>query len=73
MITITREQAICMFFCEEYNEENVTRLVTRMDNMQDLEICYMDGDPTEPILLPINKIHGWSFKYRLYPAQYFPS
>ncbi|CDH59820.1 predicted protein [Lichtheimia corymbifera JMRC:FSU:9682] len=73
MITITREQAICVFFCEEYNEENVARLGTRINNMQDLEICYMNDNPTEPILVHINKIHCWPFKYRRYPAQYDPS
>lgn len=72
MITITREQAICMFFYEEFNEENVARLVPKIDSMEDLEICYLNDDPTEPVLMHIQTIHGDPFKFRLYPAQYEP-
>ncbi|RCH78113.1 hypothetical protein CU098_003868 [Rhizopus stolonifer] len=48
MTTITRNQAICMFYGEEYTDENVARLSKRLDEVE-VDICYLD-DPTEPIL-----------------------
>lgn len=51
--TITRQQALCMFFVKEYTEENVKNLEKRIDMVEDVEICYID-DPTEPVL--INKV-----------------
>lgn len=46
MLTISGEQAICMFYCEAYNESNAVKL-SRLNNP---EICYADK-PTEPMLL----------------------
>jgi len=31
MVTITREQAICMFCCEKCTEDNIARLSKRVD------------------------------------------
>ncbi|KAI8329964.1 hypothetical protein BC941DRAFT_441740 [Chlamydoabsidia padenii] len=59
MVTINREQAICMFYCEPYNESNVVKLSKLIDDMNNIEICYSD-DPTEPnhsTLVPSNIIN----------------
>lgn len=69
MITITREQAICIFFVKPYSEENVARLVPIIDNMDDLEICYKD-DPTMPILEHVANIRSNPSMHHLYPPRY---
>lgn len=65
MITITREQAICMFYCEEFNESNVIRLTKIIDDLKDIEICYSE-DPTEPMLKCITRINNNPFKFKKY-------
>ncbi|ORX52021.1 hypothetical protein DM01DRAFT_1337009 [Hesseltinella vesiculosa] len=68
MATITRQQAICMFYCEKYNEDNVIRLSKRIDEMEDVDICYLKDDPTRPFLCSVTTIHSNPFQYHLYPA-----
>jgi hypothetical protein len=67
MMTITRERAICMLYCEPYNDENVKKLVPTIDALQGLEICYKE-DPMEPMLLSSNNLRTHTTKYRKYPA-----
>jgi hypothetical protein len=64
-MNITREQAICMFFCKEFNEENIKTLVKRIDDMKDIDVCYRD-DPTDPVLVSNSMINGYPFKYNRY-------
>lgn len=61
METITRNQAICRFYGEEYTEENVTRLSKRLDEVE-VDICYLD-DPTDPCLI-------WKIKINQNPSRY---
>jgi hypothetical protein len=65
MIVITREQAICMFFCEEYNEDNVKKLTKEVDDFVNGEICYTE-DPTKPIILSKRTINQNPFLYHKY-------
>ncbi|CEP14846.1 hypothetical protein [Parasitella parasitica] len=67
MVTISREQAICMFYCEPYNESNVVKLSKLIDDMNNIEICYSD-DPTEPMLISLKSLYASPFKYHQYPA-----
>ncbi|KAI8079889.1 uncharacterized protein BX664DRAFT_341718 [Halteromyces radiatus] len=64
MKKVTKEQAICMLFCKEYNDENVVNLGKRLKEME-LEVCYIH-DPTEPVLIPIRSISVNPLKYHLY-------
>ena len=50
MTTITREQSICMFFCEEYNEANVARWTKKIGAVENIDIYYKD-DPTNPFYI----------------------
>jgi hypothetical protein len=68
MITVTREQAICMFYCEEYNETNVTELTKIIDDLKNVEICYLE-DPTKPILLCIRTINQDPFHIHTYQSR----
>lgn len=56
MVTITREQAICMFYHTPYDERRVTELLKLIENIN-VEICYKD-DPCKPFLLYENSIHA---------------
>ncbi|KAI8093689.1 uncharacterized protein BX664DRAFT_330332 [Halteromyces radiatus] len=69
MIIVTREQAVCMFFCEEYTESNVIKCSKKIDDREDIEICYAE-DPTEPILLHQLCINGNPFKFKTYISKY---
>lgn len=50
MCNISREKAVCIFYCEEINEENVARLLKKIDNIGDLGLCY-DDDRKHPLLV----------------------
>jgi hypothetical protein len=64
---ITRDQAVCMFFCEEYNEENVARFSKKIEDFGCVDICY-ENDPTKPILVTLTKIYSEPFNYKRYEA-----
>jgi hypothetical protein len=49
---VTRQQAICMFYCVEYNETNVKRLEKRVNGMEDVDIC-QENDPEMPVLVSL--------------------
>jgi hypothetical protein len=64
-INVSREQAICMLFCVEYNNVNVAGLVKRINDMKDIDVCY-ETDPCEPILISLKRIYGNPLKYHRY-------
>ncbi|ORX63074.1 hypothetical protein DM01DRAFT_1331159, partial [Hesseltinella vesiculosa] len=66
---ITREQALCMLFCEVYNDENVKKLDAKLKDMGEVVICYINDDPKEPVILPIRKQSSNPFKYHPYPLE----
>ena len=67
MVTITRQQAICMFYCEKYTQENVAKLSERIEEMEDVDICSLN-DPTSPLLQCQKRIHQNPFLYNMYPV-----
>ncbi|ORX42678.1 hypothetical protein DM01DRAFT_1330024 [Hesseltinella vesiculosa] len=64
-MNITREQAICMFFYEEFNDENIARLSKKIDDMGNVELCYLE-DPTEPYLVSVTRILGNPIRFHRY-------
>ncbi|KAG2229343.1 hypothetical protein INT48_004094 [Thamnidium elegans] len=52
MVMITREQALCMIHCAPYNNENAKKYAEMVDNLENLEICYID-DPMESKFLNV--------------------
>ncbi|RCH84636.1 hypothetical protein CU097_003490, partial [Rhizopus azygosporus] len=64
-MNITREQAICMFFSEEYNEENVARLSKKIADFDSFDVCY-ETDPRRPIPLSLARIHSKSSIFKMY-------
>ncbi|KAI9253627.1 hypothetical protein BY458DRAFT_337359 [Sporodiniella umbellata] len=67
MITITREQAICMLYCVLFDDENVKKFVPTIDALKGLEICYKE-DPMEPMLISLKKLEARVVKYHRYPT-----
>ncbi|KAI8388577.1 uncharacterized protein BYT42DRAFT_528538 [Radiomyces spectabilis] len=65
MTTISRNQAICMFYGEKYTEENAARLFKKIEGTE-LEICHLH-DPSEPILIWEKKVNQYPFRYNKYP------
>ena len=65
MVVVTREQAICMFYCEEYDETNVENLTKEVDAIKNVDICYFD-DPLAPVLLCTRTINQNPFKIHKY-------
>jgi hypothetical protein len=63
--TITREQALCMLFCVEFNLTNVEKLKDRIKNMADIDICY-ETDPLHPRLIPLQLIYAQPLKFHTY-------
>ncbi|KAI7898916.1 uncharacterized protein BX663DRAFT_489685 [Cokeromyces recurvatus] len=63
--TVTKEQAICMLYCEEYNDINVRRLLEKLNSFEDLEICY-EKDPLEPKLIPLQTIYWQPHRFRIF-------
>ncbi|KAI9496161.1 hypothetical protein BDB00DRAFT_810754 [Zychaea mexicana] len=49
-MNITRNQAICMLFCEEYSDDNATRLAKKIEQLGAFDVCY-ENDPRRPVLL----------------------
>ncbi|KAI7850538.1 hypothetical protein BDC45DRAFT_517866 [Circinella umbellata] len=49
-MNVTKEQALCMFYCEEHTNDNVIRLKKRLEGMKDFELCYQD-EPTHPVIV----------------------
>ncbi|KAI7872172.1 hypothetical protein BDF14DRAFT_735621 [Spinellus fusiger] len=67
MVIISREQAVCMFYCEPYNESNVVKFSKLIDDINNVEICY-SVDPTEPMLISLKSLYANPFKYHQYLA-----
>lgn len=58
---------MCIFYCQAYNESNVAELTKRIEEMKDVDICYLE-DPTEPILASLPSMNSYPSRYRRYPA-----
>ncbi|KAI8092347.1 uncharacterized protein B0P05DRAFT_525884 [Gilbertella persicaria] len=65
---ITREQALCLLFCKEYNEDNIKMALEKVSLYEDLEICHA-GDPLQPMLLPHVRIHSNPFGFKKYSSE----
>ncbi|KAI9267757.1 hypothetical protein EDC94DRAFT_601897 [Helicostylum pulchrum] len=66
-LEISRERAICMLYCKEYSEENANELLKRIDNKNELDICYQTS-PLKPALAPISRIFAEPHIYKRYKS-----
>jgi hypothetical protein len=67
MVIITREQAICIFYCEPHNKDNIHKFSKIIDDLQNVEICY-DEDPRRPFLCSLKSLQLAPSRYHQYPA-----
>lgn len=65
---LTYDQALCMFFCEEYNADNVMMLNKRLEDMGDVVLCY-DIYQEYPLLVSYKRLYAHSWKYSRYPKE----
>jgi hypothetical protein len=64
---ICREQAVCIFYCEDFNEENAARCSKKIENIGDVDICYLH-DPTDPVLVFNTRIKALPYKFLRYAS-----
>ncbi|KAI9253034.1 hypothetical protein BY458DRAFT_353984 [Sporodiniella umbellata] len=65
MIVITREQALCIFYCEPFTKCNVEKFSKVIDNLKNVEICYYN-DPKRPSLQCTKTIYSHPFEIHTY-------
>jgi hypothetical protein len=62
---ISREQAICILYCVEFNEENAAKYSKKIEDTGDLDICYL-LDINDPFLVTLTRINALPFKFHRY-------
>lgn len=67
MVVISKEEAACIFYCKEYNKENATTYLKRIEEMEEVDLCYFT-DPHCPFLQCNLRIYGTPNEYRLYSS-----
>lgn len=67
MQIITRERAVCIFFDVEYTEENAAKYAKRIEDAENLEICYKEN-PKHPFLCSKRSMELYPSRYKTYPA-----
>lgn len=58
-----------MFFCTEFSDKNATKLLKKIDELGDIDLCYFD-DPTEPHVMSLPRIHNHSFRFHRYVLKF---
>jgi hypothetical protein len=64
-MNITRDQAVCRFFCEEYNKENATALSKKIEDFGFFDVCY-ENDPKRPVLVHLSVIRNDPSTFKRY-------
>lgn len=64
-MNITRDQAICRFFCEDYSKETAARLSKKIEEFGSFDVCY-ENDPKRPVLLNLANVHSQSSIFKFY-------
>lgn len=66
MVNVTREQALCIPFQLQFNEENIVKEKKKFEPPSDeFDVCYLD-DPTIPVLVLKQRIYGNPFVFKEY-------
>lgn len=68
MNTVSFEQACCIFYCKEFNEENVKICTERVAKMENAKICYR-SKPSEPEIVCEARIFGAPNLFNMYKSQ----
>lgn len=65
---ITHGQAACIFYGQPITPENEASCEVRINQIPDVELCYLENDPTEPFLIAAQRILFFPFRYKRYPS-----
>ncbi|KAI8875630.1 hypothetical protein K501DRAFT_233357, partial [Backusella circina FSU 941] len=68
-MNITRDQAICRFFCEDYSKENAARLSKKIEEFGSFDVCY-ENDPKRPVLVHLSVIRNDPTTFKRYLTEY---
>ncbi|ORX58191.1 hypothetical protein DM01DRAFT_1333856 [Hesseltinella vesiculosa] len=62
-MSISKEQALCMFYALEHTDKNVSALTNKLASLEDLELCYLT-DPEHPVLASKTRIFASPITYK---------
>ncbi|KAG1445797.1 hypothetical protein G6F56_009789 [Rhizopus delemar] len=65
---IGKEEASCIFYCKQYNEENVEVCLLNVKKCPDVTLCYTNN-PFEPMLVCNQRVFGAPNRYKLYKTK----
>ncbi|EPB82224.1 hypothetical protein HMPREF1544_11029 [Mucor circinelloides 1006PhL] len=65
---ISKEEASCIFYCKQYNEENVKVCLLNVETSPDVTLCYVNN-PYEPMLVCNHRVFGAPAFYKLYKTK----
>ncbi|KAI9480384.1 MAG: hypothetical protein EXX96DRAFT_562399 [Benjaminiella poitrasii] len=65
-VDISREKAICMFFNVEANKDNITTLISKLDDIRS-DVCY-ENESMKPIIARVEVIQANPLLYKRYPT-----
>lgn len=65
---ISKEEASCIFYCKQYNEENVKVCLLNVETSPDVTLCYVNN-PYEPMLVCNYRVFGAPAFYKLYKTK----
>ncbi|KAG1146844.1 hypothetical protein G6F38_004657 [Rhizopus arrhizus] len=68
-MNITRDQAICRFFCEDYSKESAARLSKKIEEFGSFDVCY-ENDPKRPVLMHLSVIRNDPTTFKRYLTGY---
>ncbi|KAI8875035.1 hypothetical protein K501DRAFT_280757 [Backusella circina FSU 941] len=68
MTIISREEAVCLFYVVPYNQKNVNKYASIINQIEDVDICFT-RNPKKPRLLCTRIIYANSFDIHLYKSQ----
>ncbi|RCI06359.1 hypothetical protein CU098_013784 [Rhizopus stolonifer] len=68
MNIISREEAVCLFYAVPFNQENVNKYISIINQTEDVDICFT-RNPYKPRLLCTRVIYGNAFDINLYKSQ----
>jgi len=65
-VTITHAQAACVFYGKDITAENEVECEKKIDEINDVDLCFVDNEPTEPFLVTMQRIKFFPFRYQQY-------
>jgi hypothetical protein len=65
-VTITQAQAACLFYGKDVTAQNEVECEKRIDEIKDVELCFLNNDPTVPFLVASQRINFFPICYQRY-------